>query len=366
MEILPSLYREVFANSDAAMAVLSPHGEWLAVNPALCRLVERPVYALLGMRTHDALFDADSARWIAALCKACPAKADPLAGHVRAVAHPGPGAEPSWRISLTRIEETGGEPAMLLQIEDARDGTRLRQDHHEAARIQEHIAFGISHDLRAPLRSITGFAARLDASDAFQDPAARADLARIRAAATRAEHLIEELLELMRIPRQSLRDEDVDVSLLCDWIVSELQDAEPSRSASVQVPDGLQARGDEHWLKVMLHKLLDNAWKFSAGRERVEIRIDGAVVDGRLRLSIEDRGSGFDMRYADKLFFPFQRLHGADQGGGSGLGLAVAQQVAHRHGGSIRADSQPGVGSTFHVELPAAAGDGQFKDHDTP
>ena len=162
----------------------------------------------------------------------------------------------------------------------------------------------------------------------------------------------------------ALREEEVDVSLLCDWIVAELQDADPARDAVVAVPAGLQARGDEHWLKVMLHKLLENAWKFSAGRERVEITVQGQVVGDRLHLSIHDRGSGFDMRYADKLFVPFQRLHGPEQGGGNGLGLAIALQVAERHGGRLRGTSRPGGGSTFFIDLPAATGRDPDEHHD--
>nr|WP_273544290.1 ATP-binding protein [Luteimonas saliphila] len=167
------------------------------------------------------------------------------------------------------------------------------------------------------------------------------------------------MLLLLRAARQPLRQDDVDVGLLCEWVAAELQDEDPARAADIEVPPGLFARGDEHWLKILLRQVLDNAWKFSAGRERVEILVEGAADGERLQLAIHDRGCGFDMRYAHKLFLPFQRLHAAEQGGGNGLGLAIAQQVAQRHGGRLWARSQPGEGSTFFIELPAASGPGE-------
>src|SRR5690606_1535174 len=147
----------------------------------------------------------------------------------------------------------------------------------------------------------------------------------------------------------------VDVSRLCEWVAAELRDREPGREAQVDVAPDLWALGDEHWIKVLLHEVFDNAWKFSADSDRVHITVEGEREGDRLRLSVGDRGRGFDMRYADKLFLPFQRLHGSNQGGGHGLGLAIAAQVVERHGGRIHARSQPGQGSTVLIELPAAS-----------
>lgn len=340
MEAGVRVYREAFARVEAALALVSAQGDWLAVNPSLCRLLGRPADALLGTRAHETLFDDATARRIMA----------PRGS--REVLEAGGG---QWRLTLVPLDGEGGEPpATLLQVEAAPAVA-------QAAPVEpllDHLAYGISHDLRAPLRGIAGFAAKLDESGTIEGEEGHADLARIRAASVRAERLVDGLLELLRATRQPLHDVDVDISLLCEWVAAELQDADPGRAAAIEVPPGLSARGDEHWLKVLLHHVFDNAWKFSADRDRVEIVVEGRVEGDRLQLAVRDRGCGFDMRYADKLFLPFQRLHGAEQGGGNGLGLAIAQQVAQRHGGVIQARSQPGEGSCFLIELPVAPGRG--------
>ncbi|MDH5822628.1 ATP-binding protein [Luteimonas sp. RD2P54] len=221
-------------------------------------------------------------------------------------------------------------------------------------RQQEVLAHGISHDLRAPLRAIAGYAQILGASHSDGlDPRGREYLDRIGEAAARMEGLIEGLLALSHAARAPLREGEVDVSLLAEWSIAELQDAEPGRAAEIGVQPQLSAWGDERLLKQLFERLLHNAWKFSAGRERVRIEVRGERRDGRTLVSVIDHGSGFDMRYADRMFEPFQRLHGPEQGGGHGLGLAVVQCIAERHDGRLWAESTPGTGSAFHVELPA-------------
>lgn len=323
------------------MALLAPGGEWLAANAALCRLLGRQETELVGTPAHETVFDADTVQRIG----------QALAGAEtpRHIDVEGAGGH-AWRMALLQLD-AGPSGGLLLQLQPDRDAPARAA----AARMQEHLAHGMSHDLRAPLRGIAGFAARLDESAAVAG-SDRADVARIRAAAARAERLVDALLQLLRAARQPLREQEVDVSLLCEWVAGELQDAEPSRAARIEVAPGLLAQGDEHWLKTLLGHVLGNAWKFSAARECVDIRVEGAADDGRLQLAVHDGGCGFDMRYADKLFLPFQRLHGTEQGGGSGLGLAIAHQIAERHGGRMWATSRPGEGSTFFIELPAAAG----------
>lgn len=220
-------------------------------------------------------------------------------------------------------------------------------------RQQQALTQGISHDLRAPLRSIDSFAVLLGQrlQDALDDTA-RDHLHRIRDAAARMGALLDSLQQLSQAGRSPLRHAAVDLSMLADWVGAELQDAEPGREAQVDVAPSLSVHGDERLLKDMLAQLLDNAWKFSRTRERVEIAVEGGVVGDRLLLRVRDRGIGFDPQYADKLFEPFQRLHGAEEGAGAGIGLAIAQCIAQRHGGRIRAESTLGEGSVFHVELP--------------
>jgi signal transduction histidine kinase len=216
----------------------------------------------------------------------------------------------------------------------------------------------LAHDLRAPLRSIDSFAALLaqQAGDAFDDTA-RGYLQRIRDAAARMGALVDGLQDYEHAGRAELRCEVVDLSLLAEWAAAELQDAQPTRAASVAVAPGLAVLGDERWLKALLSRLLHNAWKFSASRERVEIAVEGERSGDRLRVRVRDRGVGFDPAYADKLFVPFQRLHGVDEGAGAGLGLATARRIARRHGGELRLLSAKPEGCVFEFELPAAPAD---------
>lgn len=212
----------------------------------------------------------------------------------------------------------------------------------------------VGHDLRAPVRAIESFSARLaDSAGPKLDASERDHLQRVRDAAARMTSLLDALGELSRATAAEIVPEDVDLSLLCEWVLTELQDAQPQRSVQLQVQPGLWARGDERLLKLMLNQLLHNAWKFSPANP-VRIEVGGRMESGRCLLTIRDFGVGFDPRYAHKLFQPLQRLHGPAEGAGHGLGLAIAQRIAERHGGRITARSQPGDGTTFTVELPGA------------
>ena len=220
------------------------------------------------------------------------------------------------------------------------------------ARQQELLAYGISHDLRAPLRAIDNFSALLQRRSAEAlDETGRGHLQRIRDAAARMGGLIDDLLAFSSVERGELQSLPVDLSLLAELALAELQEAEPERTLQARVEPGLRVQGDEAQLRTMLVQLLRNAWNFSD--EPVQVVIDGQREDGRLRLAVRDHGRGFDMRYADKLFEPFQRLHASDEGSGNGLGLAIAKRIVERHGGRLWAHSEPGAGSTFFVELPA-------------
>ena len=143
----------------------------------------------------------------------------------------------------------------------------------------------------------------------------------------------------------------VDMSMLADWCAVELQDADPGRKAVIEVQQGLEVIGDERMLKTLLAQLLRNAWRFSATRPRVELEGSGTRADDGLALVVRDHGIGFDMTYAERMLEPFQRLHGSDDGAGDGIGLAIADTIAARHGGHIRAESAPGEGATLHVWL---------------
>lgn len=225
-------------------------------------------------------------------------------------------------------------------------------------RQQEALAHGLSHDLRAPLRAISGYARVLAEGHAEGlDAKGRGYVERIRAAAARMDELIESLLQLSHVARAPIRSETVDIGLLVEWRLAELQDAEPDRQLQLQVQPGVEAVGDERLLGVLFARLVDNAWRFTPSDRPVQVTLEGRLQDGRVQVSLRDAGIGFDPELAGRIFEPFQRLHAEHQGAGDGIGLAVAQGIVVRHGGRLWAESEPGRGSVFHIELPAPRGD---------
>lgn len=228
-----------------------------------------------------------------------------------------------------------------------------------AAQRERAFADALAHDLRAPLRSIDSFAGLLErrAGDTL-DETSRDYLARIRAASTRMGSLLAALSELSAVSRTEPQPAPVDLSLLAEWVVAELADTHPQRQVEVVVQPGLHVHGDERMLRQLLQRLLHNAWTFTADVADPRIEVTGEADAQGQRLVVRDNGIGFDMRYAHKLFEPFQRLHAPEQGGGHGLGLAIAQAIAARHGGRLHGQSVPGEGTTFTFEWPAPAGEG--------
>jgi hypothetical protein len=218
----------------------------------------------------------------------------------------------------------------------------------------ESFAYSVSHDLRAPLRSIDGFTqALVEDFGAGLDTRARDYCARIRRAAERMGQLIDDLLVLSRITRAEMRIQDVDLSAMATDILALLHEREPERRVRVHVQAGLRARGDLGLLRIMMENLLDNAWKYTRKREDPDIEV-GARWDGsRQVFFVRDNGAGFDMALAGKLFAPFQRLHSAQEYAGTGIGLATVQRIAARHGGRVSASAQVGKGALFEFVLPS-------------
>jgi len=221
-----------------------------------------------------------------------------------------------------------------------------------ANRELEAFSYSVSHDLRAPLRSIDGFGQALVEDFPEHLPeAARGYLDRIRTATSRMGQLIEGLLNLARVSRRPLERRPVDLSQIARQVVSDLQQREPQRTLEVSLWDGMGAEGDPQLLQVVLENLIGNAWKFTAktAKPRVEI---GALKDrGRTTFFVRDNGAGFDMTYADKLFGAFQRLHAVSDYAGTGIGLATVQRIVHRHGGRIWAEAEIGKGAVFYFTL---------------
>ena len=226
----------------------------------------------------------------------------------------------------------------------------------------EAFSYSVSHDLRAPLRAIDGFSQALleDYSQQF-DTTAKQYLQRVRAAAQRMGRLIDDLLQLSRVTRTEMQNVPVDMTRVVNEIVADLRAQDPARQVSVDVAAGLQAHGDAALLRIALENLLGNAWKFTARKAEAEIRVGYTFESGHPVFFVKDNGAGFDMKFADKLFGAFQRLHPSDQFEGTGIGLATVQRIIHRHGGQVWADAAPGHGATFFFRLTAASVTNQVK-----
>ncbi len=215
----------------------------------------------------------------------------------------------------------------------------------------ESLTYTIAHDLRAPLRTIDGFARALseDCGERL-DEDGRRYLQHVLDAAHRMSAMLEGLLSLARLSRAECHPVTLQLAAIARPVLDRLRAADPARAVEVSFPDGLTATGDPTLLAAALEALLQNAWKFTRGREpaRIELGVQPAIPPIYF---VRDNGIGFDMRHAGKLFAPFQRLCSPQEFEGAGIGLAAAQRVVHRHGGRIWAEAGPDRGATFYFTL---------------
>jgi PAS domain S-box-containing protein len=216
----------------------------------------------------------------------------------------------------------------------------------------EAFAYSVSHDLRAPLRSMRGFSEVLLESHADQlDAQGQVLLRRACESSNRMSRLIDDLLKLSRVGRCELRWEPVNLTALAEGIVAELRKSEPERAVEVVIGANLLAEGDAHLLSLVLDNLLGNAWKFTG--QRIDARIEfGFTAEPEPAFFVRDNGVGFDMKYADKLFGVFQRLHSVDEFPGTGIGLATVQRIIKRHRGRVWATGIVNQGAGFYFTLP--------------
>ena len=220
----------------------------------------------------------------------------------------------------------------------------------------EAFSYSVSHDLRAPLRAINGFSHLLEQDSAASlDETARGYLARVRAASIKMGDLIDDLHELSRVSRQSMRFGLTDLSLLTAEIAADLAEEDPARSVDWSIAPGIAAICDAGLIRSVLANLLGNAWKYTSKRERARIEFGVEERDGERVYFVRDNGAGFDMKFADKLFGAFQRLHGPSDFPGSGIGLATVARIVHRHSGKVWGEGKLGKGAIFRFTLGDAA-----------
>ena len=267
--------------------------------------------------------------------------------------------------------DIGQDIARLVEVEDVTDRLRaeaqvLALNRTLEARVAmrtreltlvnqelETFAYSVSHDLRAPLRSIDGFSTLLAEryADAI-DQTGREYLSRVRNAAGRMGELIESLLKMSRVGRGGMNPVQLDLSRMAAESLGELRATEPERHVEVEIKSGLRAVADQGLVRSLLQNLLGNAWKFTRDTSAPRIEVGHSDVG---EFFVRDNGAGFAQEYADKLFRPFQRLHHQDEFSGHGIGLASVKRIVERHGGMIRAEGRVGEGATFYFTLPEPA-----------
>jgi PAS domain S-box-containing protein len=275
------------------------------------------------------------------------------------------------RVAAGLIRDASGVPRFVVVMVD--DITAERQAQDELRRLNaeleqrvsartadleatnaelESFSYSVSHDLRAPLRRIQAFARILREDYATQlAESGRGYLAQLEEAGRSMAELIDDLLGLARVTQSEMHADHVDLGELAQEVMQQVRGTEPERALHFEVQGETSAWGDRRLLRVLLWNLLENAWKYSRGRERAEIRFSSLPGAGPRVFAVRDNGAGFEAARADRLFTPFARLHSGDEFEGSGIGLATVRRIVQRHGGRIWGEGEPDKGAVFYFTL---------------
>lgn len=358
-------FRSAMQYSAIGKALLDSRGVIVEANPALGAIVGRSPESLVGVDLRTLFDDEEPGSDVATRLSGDDAGVhrttrrfrhhDGLPRHVQLTYASVPGNVGQDVAGLVQVEDVTERLRAEARVHalnrtlEARVALRTRelsQANHEL----ESFAYSVSHDLRAPLRAIDGFSRILaERYGPALDESGRDYLGRVRRAAARMGELIDAMLKMSRMTRGELRLVPVDLGHMAREIADELHAEEPGRDVDFAVQPGLNAIGDATLLRNLLSNLLGNAWKFTRGREHARIEF-GRNAPGEFY--IRDNGAGFSQDYVDKLFRPFQRLHGQSEFSGHGIGLATVKRIVERHGGTIRAEGIEGQGATFWFTLP--------------
>jgi PAS domain S-box-containing protein len=349
-------YRALFAAAPDGVLVVDG-GTIVLVNSQVARLTGWDQTELLGQPIEVLVPEAARARHVAHRDGfASTAQTRPMGSNLRLSALRKDGTLLPVEIMLSPMELEGHRVTIAF-VRDATERRRREVELEEANaaamaanRELEAFSYSVAHDLRAPLRSIDGFAQALleDYAPSF-DATAHDYLDRVRANAQRMGTLIDDLLALARLSRAELRRERIDLGRMVKDADARLRQLHPERRVELTVAPDLIVSADARMFGVAIENLMSNAWKFTRGRTVAHIDV-GRELDA---FFIADDGVGFDMAHAASLFAPFKRLHGSREFEGTGIGLATVARVIHRHGGRIWADAKPDAGATFRFTLAA-------------
>jgi PAS domain S-box-containing protein len=258
-------------------------------------------------------------------------------------------------ISLSPLETDEGV-LIVSAIRDVTARKRIESALIAANRELESFSYSVAHDLRAPLVRMSGFARILiDEHREKLDQDGRELLREIDGNARQMSALIDAMMSLARVTRIELKPERVDLTALAHAVAAQLAAADAGRTVELHALDGLEAHMDPTLARNLIENLLGNSWKFTRGAAAPKVELGRTERDGHPAFFVRDNGAGFDMSYAEKLFRPFQRLHSASEFPGTGIGLATAQRIVHRHGGRIWAEGTVGEGATFYFTVATGA-----------
>jgi len=353
-------YRSLIETTDTGFAILDSEGKILDANDEYVRLS--------GHKTLDEILDRNVTMWTAEHDRVRNAQEVALClerGFVRNLEIDY--VDKDGRITPVEINATVMKtvrgPVIMTLCRDITDRKKakdeicqlnesLEQRVLERTNELEAFSYSVSHDLRAPLRAIDGFSQALmeDYEDKL-DAQAKDYLTRIRTSTRLMAELIEDLLKLSRITRTEMDIVPLNLTRMAKAITDELQKSHPKRIVNIKIADALEDSADPRLIRIVLENLLGNAWKFTGKKPVAEIEFGLTRKNNKKVYFIRDNGAGFDMEHAERIFAPFQRLHNAEDYPGTGIGLATVKRIIHRHGGTVRAEGDPGRGATFYFTL---------------
>jgi PAS domain S-box-containing protein len=364
--------RALVDNAPIGIEELSLSGELVQVNPRMCEITGYTADELRSMRLQDITHPGDLDADLANMQRLSSGETDSYSTEKRDVRKDGGVV---WvEANRAVVRDPDGHPVLVVGA--VRDITAQREAEAEVGRLNtdlearverrtadlalanknlEAFSYSVSHDLRAPLRALSGYSEALleDYSDHL-DETGRGYAERIQAASERMARLIDDLLQLARVSRSQMHIRPVDLSAEVAAVVKEFQSADPGRQIGVSIQGGVQASADRGLIRTVLQNLIENAWKFTSREESPTIEFGSMPADGaEIGCFMRDNGAGFDPAHAAKLFEPFERLHTDADFAGTGIGLASVQRIIERHGGRIWAESEVGGGATFYFTLDA-------------